>query len=69
MYRNVTELNQNELQELRSRLYYQLLDDGSLNEVMGKEIDSEDDIPMDFVKDYYADTSFVEEDFWCNLTK
>lgn len=69
MYRSVEELNQNELQELRSRLYYQLLDDGSLNEVMGKEIDSEDDIPMDFVKDYYADTIFVEEDFFCNLTK
>lgn len=69
MYRNVNELNQNELEELRSRLYHQLLDDGSLNEVMGKEIDSEDNIPMDFVKDYYADTIFVEEDFWCNLTK
>lgn len=65
MYRSVEELNQNELQELRSRLYYQLLDDGSLNE----EIDSEDDIPMDFVKDYYADTIFVEEDFFCNLTE
>ena len=67
MYRNVTELNENELQELRSNLYHELLDDGSLNEVMGKEIDSEDDITMDCVKDYYADTSFVEEDFFCNL--
>jgi hypothetical protein len=66
MYRSVEELNQNELQELRSRLFHQLLDDGSLNEVMGKEIDSEEEIPMDFVKTHYADTSFVEEDFWCN---
>jgi len=66
MYRNVNELNQNELEELRSNLYHQLLDDGSLNEVMGKEIDSEEEIPMDFVKTHYADTSFVEEDFWCN---
>ena len=69
MYRSVEELNENELQELRSRLFHQLLDDGSLNEVMGKEIDDEDDITMDFVKDYYADTSFVEEDFFCNLTE
>ena len=67
MYRSVTELNQNELEELRSRLYHQLLDDGSLNEVMGKEIE-EEEINMNFVKDYYASTSFVEEDFWCNLT-
>ena len=69
MYRNVTELNENELQELRSNLYHELLDDGSLNEVMGKEIDSEDDITMDCVKDYYAGTTFVEEDFFCNLTE
>lgn len=65
MYRSVTELNQNELQELRSNLYHQL----NVEQVMGKEIDSEDDITMDFVKDYYADTSFVEEDFFCNLTE
>ena len=68
MYRSVEELNQNELQELRSRLFHQLLDDGSLDEVMGKEVNDEEEIQMDFVKTYYADTSFVEEDFWCNLT-
>jgi hypothetical protein len=69
MYRSVEELNQNELQELRSRLFHQLLDDGSLDEVMGKEVNDEEEIPMDFVKVYYADTSFVEEDFFCNLTE
>jgi hypothetical protein len=69
MYRSVEELNQNELEELRSRLFHQLLDDGSLDEVMGKEVNDEEEIPMDFVKEYYADTSFVEEDFWCNLTE
>jgi hypothetical protein len=68
MYRSVEELTQNELQELRSRLFHQLLDDGSLDEVMGKEV-NEEEIPMDFVKTHYADTSFVEEDFWCNLTE
>ena len=69
MYRNVNELSQSELEELRSRLYHQLLDDGSLNEVMGKEIDSEEEIPMDLVKAHYEDTGFVDEDFWCNLTQ
>ena len=34
---------------------------------MEKEIDSEVEIPMDLVKAHYADTSFVEEDFFCNL--
>jgi hypothetical protein len=68
MYRNVNELTQNELEELRSRYYYQLIDDGSLEEVMGKEINSEEEIPMDLIKDHYRDTSFVEEDFFCNTT-
>lgn len=67
--RHVNELNQNELEELRSRLYHQLLDDGSLDEVMGKEIDSEEEIPMDFVKTHYEGTFFVEEDFFCNLVE
>ena len=69
MYRSVEELNQNELQELRSRLFHQLLDDGSLDEVMGKEINDEEEIPMDLVKAHYSDTTFVEEDFFCNLTE
>lgn len=61
--KTVDELTQNELEELRSRYYYQGLDDGSLEEV----IESEEEIPMDLVKDHYRDTLFVEEDFFCNL--
>jgi hypothetical protein len=67
MYRSVNELTENELLELRSTYYYKGLDDGTLEEVMGKEIDSEDEIPIDLIKDHYRDISFVEEDFWCNL--
>jgi hypothetical protein len=66
MYKSVGELNQNELEELRSRYYHQLLDDGSLDEVMGKEINSEEEIPMDLIQAHYQDTFFVKEDFWCN---
>ena len=68
MYRNVDELTQNELEELRSRYYYQLIDDGSLEEVMGEEIDSEQEIPMDLIKEHYRDTYFVDEDFFCNTS-
>lgn len=65
--RNVHQLNQEELEELRSRWYHQHLDDGSLDEVMGKEIEGEWEVPMDVVKSYYEGTLFVEEDFFCNI--
>ena len=44
-----------------------MLDDDSIEEVFEKEIECSDEIPMDFVKTHYADTFFVEEDFWCNV--
>ncbi len=65
--RNVDELTQAELEELRSSYYHQALDDGSLREVMGKKIKSEEEIPMDLVKDHYRDYLFVDEDFFCNI--
>jgi hypothetical protein len=64
--KTVNDLNQDELNELRGRWYCQHLDDGSLNEAMGKEIESEEDVPMDVVKSCYEDTFFVEDDFFCN---
>ena len=68
--KSVHDLNENELEELRSRWYSQHEDDRSLNEVMDIEDDvelSEEDIPMDIVVAYYEGTYFVEEDFFCNL--
>ena len=67
MYRNLNELTQNELEELRSNYYYKGLDDGSLFEVMDKEINSPEDIPMSLIFDHYRDISFVDEDFLCNI--
>lgn len=64
--RSVNELDADELRELRSRLFHQMSDDGSMEEVLGKEVEDEDEIPMDLVKSHYAETFFVEEDFWCN---
>ena len=63
----VHDLSQEELEELRSRWYAQHEDDGSLEEVLGKEVNDETEVPMEVVIAYYEDTFFVEEDFWCNL--
>lgn len=65
--KSVHELTQDELNELRSRWYSQHEDDGSLEEIMGREVEDEEDIPMDIVVAYYGGTYFVEEDFFCNL--
>ena len=65
--KSVHELTQDELNELRSRWYAQHEDDGSLEEIMDREVEDEEDIPMDIVVAYYEDTYFVEEDFFCNL--
>lgn len=64
--KTVHELNNDELNELRSRWFMEHIADGSLKEVMGKDA-GEEDIPMDIVKTYYEHTFFVEEDFWCNI--
>ncbi len=66
--RSVHELTQDELEELRSRWYHIHIDDGSLQEIMGTDDEVEEDlIPVSVVIDYYRDTLFVDEDFWCNL--
>lgn len=65
--KTVNELTQEELEELRDRYYHQGIDDGSLDEVMGKEIDSADEIPMDLIKAHYGGTFFVKDDFWVNV--
>lgn len=59
--KSVHDLNQTELNELRSRWYHQHLDDGSLTEVLGFEVNDETDIPIDVVISYY------EDDFFCNI--
>lgn len=65
--KTVHDLSTDELEELRSRWYSQHEDDGSLEEVMDKEIEDESEVPMDLVIAYYEGTYFVEEDFFCNL--
>jgi len=64
--KTVHELKNDELNELRTRWFNEHLDDGSLEEIIGKDA-QEEDISIDIVKMYYEDTFFVEEDFWCNI--
>lgn len=61
--KSVYELDQEELEELRSRWYHQHLDDGSLEEVMGRGVESEEDIDMESIKTYYEGTFFCRGRF------
>lgn len=65
--KTVHELNEKELAELKESFFHQMQDDGSMNEVMGKMIYDEEEIPDDLIKSHYEGTFFVEEDFWCNM--
>ena len=61
MYRSVTELNRDELEELKMNYYVELTDAGEEN------VPYWEDIPDDIILDHYAGISFVEEDFFCNM--
>jgi hypothetical protein len=64
IYRKVAELNDDELNELREYHYY------SLEEIDKDVFDSyscPEEIPMEEIKTHYEGTSFVTEDFWCNI--
>jgi hypothetical protein len=63
--KSVHELTADELEELRSNYFYQLLDTDE--EVLG-DIEYPHEIPMENVIAHYEDISFVEEDFFCNLS-
>ena len=62
--RTVHELNQNELEELRSNYFYQLLETDS--EILDG-IDSPCQIDICNIVDHYDGISFTDEDFFCNL--
>jgi len=56
---NVTELNRDELEELRSNYFY----DENINHFYRNV----NDVPNQVLFEYYGGISFVEEDFFCNL--
>ena len=55
----VQELNQNELEELRSNYFY----DENINHFYRNV----QDVPNKVLFEHYGGISFVEEDFFCNL--
>ena len=61
---DVSELRQEELEELRAAYYEQLLEMDE--EVLG-DIDCAEDIDMSNVIAHYEGIYFVEEDFFCNI--
>lgn len=64
MYRDVRELNKDELDELRWSYYWELVDTGE-----DEGIEWADDIPDAVLFEHYDGICFVEEDFWCNSDK
>jgi hypothetical protein len=67
---NVTDLNHDELAQLKQELYYMVEVLPNMNEERLKAIQSAeypDDITDKIVYEMYDGISFVEEDFWCNV--
>ena len=62
MYRTVYELTAEELDELRSNMFWS---DDMDEDILG-DIDCYSDIPDSAVYAHYDGISFVEDDFFCN---
>lgn len=61
---NISELNQNELEELREAYFNQLFDTDP--EILG-DITNANEISMESIMEHYEGINFVEEDFFCNI--
>lgn len=66
--KSVHELSAEELQELRSNYFHRHLADDEIEE-NDWSYESEEEIPMEEVINFYEGTYFVEEDFFCNLDR
>ena len=69
-YRSVTELNENELYQLKEDLYYGIKDLGWLTVEERNEVECAyfpEDISDEIVFKVFCDTDFVMEDFFCNI--
>lgn len=66
----VTELNHDELYQLKQELYYmtEVLPNLTAERIVAiKDAEYPDDIPDQIVYEAYEGIHFVEEDFWCNV--
>lgn len=64
-YKNFDELNEEEIQELTNTSYQLFLDEGIITE---KDIEEDRDFATySQLKEYYSDTMFTNDDFFCNM--
>ena len=66
----IYELNENEMYELKEKLYYHCDEMAELNEAERYTVDealTPEDIPDKIVYKAFGMYSFVEEDFFCNI--
>lgn len=67
---HVTELNSDELYQLKQELYYmeEILPNLTTERLAAiKDADIPDDIPDQIVYEMYKGIYFVKDDFWCNV--
>lgn len=68
-YKNVRELSEKELWELKDRLYWnpeeEFLTDRQ--RAIVEKADIQDDIPDELIYDVFDCYDFVDDDFWCNV--
>jgi hypothetical protein len=60
---NVTELNRDQLNELKQAYAEQLATDG----ITWGELAAATEIPDDIIFEHYADIDFVNDDFFCSM--
>lgn len=60
LYKNVTELDNDELNELKENYYYDILDENA-------QYNYPAEIPDQVIFEHYKHVSFCEEDFFCNV--
>ena len=62
---NVTELNKEQLNELKNSYFYNTVDEEDYpGEILG-DIQTPDDIPDDVIFNYYDGFTFTTDDFFC----
>jgi hypothetical protein len=75
---DVTELNREQLTELKQGYYTELVNEGTFAEVIGRNYDEPSYLDLaevdsiisdEFIKDYYAGVDFVMDDFFCTAGK
>ena len=71
----VSELNREQLHELKQAYYSELVNEGTFAEVMGVDIDEpsyemitniDGYVSDEFIYEHYDGCGFTEDDFWCH---